>query len=199
MSKLHSIQRVGLVAVAAALALSFAVPTAADTIYLKNGRKIRSSEVRVEGDRVFFVQYGGEVVLSMSLVDRIVVDTSVEPEATPPPPPVVVSGAGPDDPAAADPGGDVAPDQTQDYWQDRIRTIETERAQVELQIEDLRRTERAFLFSKRSTAETREHIDESQARLVELDKEMTDLQSEARRAGVPAGWLRLSGGGGTSG
>lgn len=87
MSKLHSIQRVGLVAVAAALALSFAVPTAADTIYLKNGRKIRSSEVRVEGDRVFFVQYGGEVVLSMSLVDRIVVDTSVEPEATPPPPP----------------------------------------------------------------------------------------------------------------
>lgn len=194
----HSIRRFVLVAVAAALALSFAAPAVADTIYLKNGREIRSSQVRVEGDRVFFIQYGGEVVLPMSLIDRIVVDARVEPEATtttPPPPPAAESAADP----AADPEGAVAPVDTKAFWQDRVRTIETEKVQVQLRIEDLRRTERAFLFSKRSTAETRQSIDDAQARLAELDQEMTDLQTEARRAGVPAGWLRLPAGGGGGG
>ena len=66
-----------------------------------------------------------------------------------------------------------------------------EGAEVDLQIEDLRRTERAFLFSKRSTAETRQKIEAAQLRLTELDQEMTDLRAEARRLNIPPGWLRL--------
>jgi polyhydroxyalkanoate synthesis regulator phasin len=187
-------------AVVVALSLSFAAPAAADTIYLKNGREIRTAQVRVEGDRVFFIQYGGEVAMPMSLVERIVADANVGPEATPPPVlPVEDPAADPD--AAADAESDIPPEETREFWQDRVRTIETEKAEVLTQIEDLRRTERAFLFSRKSTAPTRQSIDAAEARLAELDQEMTDLQAEARRTGVPAGWLRLpaGGGGGTSG
>jgi len=65
-----------------------------------------------------------------------------------------------------------------------------------LEIESLRRTERAFLFSQRSTADTRAQIVAAEVRLTELDQEMTDLQTEARRLGIPSGWLRLDPSGG---
>ena len=180
------------------MALALANVAMADTIYMKNGRTIRSSQVRVEGDRVIFLQYGGEVSVPLSLVDRIVEDTNVEPEGAPPPPPPSA-----DDPQA-DPGADpdadpeeIPPEQTRDYWQEAIGTIVAERGQVDLEIEDLRRTERAFLFSHRSTADTRALIDAAELRLTELDQEMSELQAEARRLQIPAGWLRLdpSGGG----
>jgi uncharacterized membrane protein YgcG len=200
MLKPHPTQRFVLTFVVAALALSFATAAVADTIYLKNGRQIRSSQVRIEGDRVLFIQYGGEVALPMSIVDRIEQDASVGPSATPPPPPEATQPEeNPDQPAAGDEGADVPPEQTRDYWQEQVRSIEAEREQVNLQIEDLRRQERAFLFSHRSTAETRQSIEAAQQRLTELDQEMTDLQNEARRQGVPPGWLRLEPGGGEGG
>ena len=171
----------------------------ADTIYMKNGRTIRSSQVRIEGDRVIFLQYGGEVSVPLSMVDRIVEDAAVEPEGTPPPPP-------PPPPTADDPEADPDPDsdaeetppqQTRDYWQSAVGTIVAARELVDLEIEGLKRTERAFLFSHRSTAETRAQIDAAELRLTELDQEMSDLQAEARALGIAPGWLRLdpSGGG----
>ena len=196
MLKSYSTQRSAIIAVVAALALSVAVPVAADTIYMKNGRVIRTSHVRVEGDIVFFVQYGGEVAIPMAVIERIVEDATVEPEAAPPPPspPAESPAADPADPA--DPEGAGAAAEGREYWQDRVRTIEAEKAQVQLQIEDLRRTERAFLFSARSTAETRQKIEAAEERLAGLDREMTDLRAEARREGIPIGWLRLPPGGG---
>jgi hypothetical protein len=206
MLKPHTTQRFVLTFVVAALALTFATVAVADTIHLKNGRMIRSSQVRVEGDKVVFIQYGGEVALPMSLVDRIEQDAAVEPQGTPPPPPGTTpdpdAPADPNAPADPDAGADTPPEETRAFWQDRVRSIEAEKEQVRLQIEDLKRTERAFLFSHRSTAETRQAIEAAEARLVELDQEMTDLQAEARQAGVPAGWLRLppgEGGGGGEG
>jgi len=182
-----------LIVVLAGLVLWFAVPAAADTIYLKNGRIIRTSQVRVEGDRVFFIQYGGEVAMPMALVDRIVEDANIEPEAAPAPPPAPARNPGANPAEPADPEGADAPvdTNTRAHWQGRVRTIEAEKSQVELQIEDLRREERAFLFSKRSTAQTRQKIDDAQERLAELEQEMTDLRAEARREGIPVGWLRL--------
>jgi len=201
MLKPHPTQRFVLTFVVAALALSFATAAVADTIYLKNGRQIRSSQVRVEGDRVLFIQYGGEVALPMSIVDRIEQDANVGPAGSPPPPPEATQpDENPDQPATTG-EAETPPEQTREYWQDQVRSIEAEREQVNLQIEDLRRQERAFLFSHRSTAETRQAIEAAQARLTELDQEMTDLQAEARRQGVPAGWLRVvpAGGGGGEG
>lgn len=191
MLKLHGIQGLVLSVVTAALTLALANVAMADTIYMKNGRSIRSSQVRIEGDQVIFLQYGGEVSIPMSMVDRIVQDENVEPEGAPPPPPAAADDTqvGP----ATDPEEEETPPEqtTRDYWQGKVGAITAEREEVELQIEDLRRTERAFLFSHRSTAETRTQIVAAQARLAELEQEVTDLQAEARRLNVPPGWLRL--------
>lgn len=191
MQKLHGIQGLVLSVVTAALTLALANVAMADTIYMKNGRSIRSSQVRIEGDQVIFLQYGGEVSIPMSMVDRIVQDENVEPEGAPPPPPAAADDTqvGP----ATDPEEEETPPEqtTRDYWQGKVGAITAEREEVELQIEDLRRTERAFLFSHRSTAETRTQIVAAQARLAELEQEVTDLQAEARRLNVPPGWLRL--------
>jgi len=191
MLKLHGIQGLVLSVVTAALTLALANVAMADTIYMKNGRSIRSSQVRIEGDQVIFLQYGGEVSIPMSMVDRIVKDENVEPEGAPPPPPAAADDTqvGP----ATDPEEEETPPEqtTRDYWQGRVGAITAEREEVELQIEDLRRTERAFLFSHRSTAETRTQIVAAQARLAQLEQEVTDLQAEARRLNVPPGWLRL--------
>ena len=182
---------------AATIALAVANVAMADTIYMKNGRLIHSSHVRVEGDRVIFLQYGGEVSIPMSLVDRIVKDAEVEPEGAPPLPPAA-------DPSPVDPAADPAdpeapetpPKETRDYWQDAVARIVADREEVGLEIESLRRTERAFLFSQRSTADTRAQIVVAEVQLTELDQEMTDLQTEARRLGIPSGWLRLDPSGG---
>jgi hypothetical protein len=181
----------------ATVALWVAGTATADTIYLKNGRVIQSSLVRVEGDRVIFVQYAGEVSIPLSQVERIVEDASVEPEATTTTSPPADEA----EEAAAAEAEDVPEEQARDYWQERVRAIVAERVQVELQIEDLRRTERAFLFSHRSTADTRQAIEDAQARLVELDEEMSALETEARRLQIPPGWLRIDpvGGGGEAG
>lgn len=175
---------------AVTIALTVANAAMADTIYLKNGRSILSSQVRVEGDRVIFLQYGGEVSISMSMVDRIVTDAEVEPEGTPPPPPAA-------DPSPADPEApEIPPKETRDYWQNAVARIVADREEEVLEIESLKRTERAFLFSQRSTAETRAQIAAAEVRLTELDQEMTDLQTEVRRLGIAPGWLRLDPSGG---
>ena len=175
---------------AVTIALTVANAATADTIYLKNGRSILSSQVRVEGDRVIFLQYGGEVSIPMSMVDRIVTDAEVEPEGTPPPPPAA-------DPSPADPEApEIPPKETRDYWQNAVARIVADREEEVLEIESLKRTERAFLFSQRSTAETRAQIAAAEVRLTELDQEMTDLQTEVRRLGIAPGWLRLDPSGG---
>jgi len=197
MHKPHAGYRIALTLLAVTFVLGLAVSASADTIYLKNGRIIRSSSVRVEGDRVIFIQYAGEVSIPLALVDRIVQDARVEPEGAPPP----VADTNPDD-EGLEPepeSEDVAPEQTREYWQDLVRAIEAETAEVEVRIEDLRRTERAFLFSSRSTADTRVQIEDEQANLTRLAQEMDDLRAEARRMQIPAGWLRLTPAGGQGG
>lgn len=98
---------------------------------------------------------------------------------------------------------DVPPEQTREYWQERVSANVAERQEVEEDLERLRREERAFLFSQRSTAETRREIEQAQQRLQELEQEMQQIREDARRQGVPPGWLRVqqdSGeGGGDSG
>jgi len=59
----------------------------ADTVYLKNGREIHSSIVRVEEDRVVVKQYDGLVAFPMELVDRVEENDRVEPGGYVPPQP----------------------------------------------------------------------------------------------------------------
>lgn len=195
---------VGLLAVAAA-----ASGALADTIYLKNGRTIHTAETRIEGDRVFFVQYGGEVSIPLSLVERVVEDRQAGPEARPTAPAgqevpeepaedaedaeaaeggevVAEEGAA----AEAEEGEEVPERQTREYWQDRRRQI-TERVDaLEEQLDELRREERAFLFAHHSTAHVRRQIEQAEAELQEEQERLGALREEARRAGVPPGWVR---------
>ncbi|MCH7825870.1 MAG: hypothetical protein IH849_13805 [Acidobacteria bacterium] len=192
-----------LLAVGMLAAVAVASTLAADSIYLKNGRVIRTSAVEIVGDRVLFIQFGHPVAIPMSQVDRIVEDdyedpivtpASPQPEAAAPPSPATAStGPGtagtPRAPAAAD------PEQTKDYWQERVRAIHAEATMLALQMQNLRRIERAFLFSHRSTAEIRRRKEDLQARVDANDNALPALRTEARRKGIWPGWLRLPSGG----
>lgn len=186
----------------------------ADTIYLKNGRTIHTERARVEGDWVVFEQFGSEVRIPVSIVDRVEQDERGGPEPTPTSPPEAMPEPGEEEAEAGDAEADEgeaetdegqaeadgedgeaeeepAPEETRAYWQDRVRAILEERAELEERLQELRREERAFLFSHRSTAETRRQIEDVQERQRELDAEMEELRREARRQGVPPGWLRV--------
>jgi hypothetical protein len=64
------------------LLLAFAGPAGADSIYLKNGRVIRTSSARIEGDQVLFLQHGSEQSIPLSIVDRIEEDERQGPGAS---------------------------------------------------------------------------------------------------------------------
>jgi len=179
-----------------------ATSAVADTIYLKNGRTIRTSDTRIEGDNVIFLQYGGEVTIPMSLIERIEEDDAQEPDPLPVSQPAssgsaAQSGdqAAPNATAgAADPNAPPGPDDprlTRDYWQQELRAFQGERDQLNTRLEELNREERAFLFSRRSTADTRRRIQDTKDQLEALDEQESELRDEARRLGIAPGWLRL--------
>ncbi|NKB90148.1 MAG: hypothetical protein GKS06_18230 [Acidobacteria bacterium] len=199
--------RLCFVARAVILIAAFAVAgsaAAADRIYLKNGRVIRTSSARMVGDRVEFIQFGQQATIAADLVLRIEKDeTEPEPEIPAPnTPPRTEESGEPSEPPESDsetsddaegdePEDAVAPEQTQEYWRERVLSIGREKDEIAERIKELRREERAFLFSHRSTAETRQKIEAAQARDKELDQDLVDLRREARRLGIPPGWLRV--------
>lgn len=196
------------VVVTAAVSL-IATPIFADTVYLKNGRTLRSSSVRVEGDRVFVRLYGGEVAFPRSLVDRIVEDEYIQPEPTAQPA-EPEPGAAPDD--AANQGGGVAPpgsggnlgdptnpagdpadasppdappapepEQTREYWQARVQPLKQQLARIERELASLR---------SRNMADVQAAIERSEAQQRKVQGQLDAIATEARRRGIPPGWLR---------
>ena len=188
-----------LVVAASLVALAAAAVAAADTIYLKNGRVIRTKSAVIDGDRVLFTQYGHPVAIPLAQVERVVEDEYEDPAPLPARPAPEPAGQTP--PAAGVPAAasataadqPVDPEETREYWQNRVRAIYAGQEALEIQMRELRREERAFLFSHRSTAPTRRKIEDVQARLDELEQAMPNLRREARRKGIPAGWLRVTG------
>ena len=185
------------------LALVGSGVAAADTIYLKNGRVIRTEKAVVDGGRVMFTQYGHRVAIPLTEVERIVDDEYADPEPLPARPPVTPSGqagVAPTAPATGTPPPTAPaaveepdPEETKEYWQDRVRAIYAQTEAAELELQALRREERAFLFSHRSTAPARRKIEDVQARLAELAQAIPRLRQEARRKGIAPGWLRVRG------
>lgn len=182
----------------------------ADTIHFKNGRVMKVDSARIEGDEVVFQFAGNEARIPKALVDKIVKDEAVasptpagDDEGTrapivpsPSEPPVVAEPAAEKADDAASDRDEVeaaAPATTREYWQQKVRDIATEQADIDAQIETLRREERAFLFSHRSTDATTRQIEAAQERRKELDQALKDLRREARRKSIPAGWLRVRG------
>jgi len=175
---------------------SVAAPAAADTIYMKNGRVITSSSVRVDGDHVYVRLLGGEVRLPLFLIDRIVVDDAIEA------PPSVVPGQestpDPNNPtgpvAPGDPAGqgdsaaeaateepEPAPEETRAYWRNRLDPLQEELAGMDGDIQRLR---------SRTGAEVEAQIQRLQATRDGVQARLNAILREARRLGVPPGWLR---------
>jgi len=167
----------------------------ADTIYLKNGRRIDTASATVEGDRVLFLQFGHPVAIPMSEVERVEQNDRSGPDATPAPPPSAAAAPTGQGASASSVAAPDDPQATKEYWQDRVRAINAAAGSLKLELQQLRRIERAFLFSHRSTADTRRQIEGVQARIEANDRALPELRREARRKGVPPGWLRLPRGG----
>jgi len=177
-----------------------ATPILADTVYLKNGRILRSTSVRVEGDRVFVRMYGGEVAFPLSMVERIVEDEYVDPEPTAQPPEADPE-ADPDDPAnqgagaalpgavgdpddPTNPAGDPPPpdpEQTRAYWQTRVGPLREQIERMERELRGMR---------SRNMADVQNDIDRLEARQRTVERQLSAIVTEARRKGVPVGWLR---------
>ncbi len=183
----------------------------ADTVYLKNGRVIHSSVVRVEDDRVVVMQYGGMVSIPLEIVDRIEEDNQVEPGGFVPPQPEpafdeapegssaegdpAAEGATPEEGTAQSEEGQVVedpaaqPDPPEDprrdqaYWQGRLRPIYS-------QMDRADRERREYAQLARTSAEAQRQLDRIDTHLADLERQAEAIRSEARRLGVPAGWVR---------
>jgi len=183
---------------------SVAAPAAADTIYMKNGRVITSSSVRVDGDHVYVRLLGGEVRLPLFLIDHIVVDDAIEAppsvvpgqESTPDPnnptgqgEPAPGDPVAPGDPAGqGDPAAGAAPadpepasEETRAYWRNRLDPLQEELAGMDGELQRLR---------SRTGAEVEAQIQRLQATRDGVQARLNAILREARRLGVPPGWLR---------
>ncbi len=94
-------------------------------------------------------------------------------------------------------------EQGEEYWRNRIMTARDERRRAELMAAALQNrvdglwadfTARDDPFQRAEIGQDRiealEELEQTKADVLRLDQEIRDTQEEARRAGVPPGWLR---------
>ena len=94
-------------------------------------------------------------------------------------------------------------EQGEDYWRNRIMTARDARQRADLMAAALQNrvdglwadfTARDDPFQRAEIEQDRiealQELERTQADMVRLDEEIDDIQEEARRAGVPPGWLR---------
>jgi len=176
-----------------ALLWGFSAAAVADTIYLKNGRVIHTPSAKQVGEKIEFEQFGETVSIPASVVLRIESDDNEEDPVLPAAP---APGGEQQDTDSTEEGDaveeELPPESNPDYWRERILEIRREKDEITENMVVLRREERAFTFSKHNTTAIRLRIEAAQARDKELDQELLDLRREAKRLGVPPGWLRVS-------
>jgi len=198
--------RAALVAIWSLVLIVLSSAAAADSIYMKTGTVIRTVRATIDGEAVIFEQYGSRVVIPLELVERVVPDDHTGPVAitrndrgrgsrSGAATAGIVPAAGQASSAATASQADapVPPEETKEYWQERVRALHLQGELLEARLQELRRIERAFLFSHRSTADSRRQIEDVQQAIEDNEQAKRDLQREARRKGVPPGWLRVRG------
>jgi hypothetical protein len=138
-------------------------------------------------------------------------DLAAVPESsTPPPPPASASGAASGSTAAATPAApakeeekEKGPVKDQKYWSGRLKTLQDSLSRDEgyaeamqtrlnsLQTDFVNRddpAQRAVIERDRNKVQA--ELERLKKSVVEQKKNIADLMEEARRAGVPPGWLR---------
>ena len=191
------------------LALAFivcgwTVNVMADTVYLKNGRTIRSSSVRVEGDRIYVRLFQGEVAFPLDQVERIVENEAVERATVLPSPqePAPVEDAASEptptedaesssadeqseagEPPVEEPEEEpeTPPEETREYWQDRLRPLRDQLTRMDRELRSLR---------LRNGADVEAQIARLETRRAGVQEQVDAIVREGRRMGVPSGWLR---------
>ena len=204
----------------ATVCVLFGSVASADSIYLKNGRVIRCEWTREEGEYLVFGQYGGEVKIPLHAVERVEEDSETGPAPAPTlsqeeyraelvrryaeaglssPAPGPPEGAGSAAPRAATdhrkPGAEnwrnLSPD-TREYWQLRVAEIDKQKARIEAEIDRLpeyNHVEEKILDGRILwVVQEREQLE---ALLLDLQADLMTVREDARRAGIPPGWLRL--------
>ncbi|MDQ1355286.1 MAG: hypothetical protein QG657_5596, partial [Acidobacteriota bacterium] len=107
------------------------------------------------------------------------------------------------DAKADDAGSDGGDRQSKQYWQDRVNKLLDDIEATQADIKDSRQElsllngdlQNEDLYEKRleiqkKLEELKKHIPEAEQKLADLNKAMEDLEDQARKESIPAGWLR---------
>jgi len=87
-------------------------------------------------------------------------------------------------------------EQTPEYWQERMKPLREEMAKIEQRLQQLRSgqgqaaSNAINVNTNAPGVDVADTIRRFEARRAELQRQIDDLQTEARRAGVPSGWVR---------
>lgn len=182
-----------LAAVLATIAVAVPRVVRADSIYLTNGRVIHTEHARIEGDRVIFRQYGGEVSIPRSAVLRIVDNDEAErSEAREPGATGSATGAAP---ALGDATATTPPQPSHDveYWAKLIREVDQRITRAQAELDRLPHYDAADRFILRYSGQALYFIaerDKWEAMLRRFELTRRQLLEGARKAGIPPGALR---------
>ncbi|MBI4462800.1 MAG: hypothetical protein HY653_07845, partial [Acidobacteria bacterium] len=87
-------------------------------------------------------------------------------------------------------------EETREYWQERLAPLRAELAQIEQQLNQLRSNQgRAAsntldLNTDAAGVDVQDTLRRLEQRRTQIQQQIEDVQAEARRKGVPAGWVR---------
>jgi len=178
-----------------------------DTIYLKNGQKIRTSYAEIKGDKVSFSQFGGIVSLPMSLVDRIESDRFIEPEkgsalapssaSTPTTPETSTTAEqqpaqeGKQPPAQESKESD--PEQEKkdpEYWIKKKQELTQRLAQAEKELQEAKHDNFATRYAGGALERSIKRIESLENEIARLKLETANLETEAKKYGILPGVFR---------
>ncbi len=108
-------------------------------------------------------------------------------------------------PAASEaaPEGEAAPatpqtpkEQTPEYWQERLKPLREQQAKIDQELQGLRSGQNraasnaVSLSTDAPGVDVRDTIARLEQRRADLQRQIEDIQTEARRLGIPPGWVR---------
>jgi len=171
-----------------------------DTIYLKSGRIIRTPFSEVVGNKVRFIIRGGEVMLPLSLVEKIVKDAYTLPpksesSAAPPPPTKLGQEGTPPEtkgekaPPSVGTDNPEAQKKQATYWIKRREQITESLQKAEAQLSEARRRLRFSVLPQERGALVKQ-INQLEKAVEKYRNELNNLGTEAKKHGVLPGELR---------
>lgn len=103
----------------------------------------------------------------------------------------------------APPEGEAAPaapqapkEQTPEYWQERLKPLREEQAKIDQELQASRSNQNRAASNAINVntnapgIDVRDTIARLEQRRADLQRQIEDIQAEARRMGIPAGWVR---------